>query len=194
MIGQLPKTLQVNGKAYEIRSDFRNILRIFQALSAEELSDSEKAYIFLKRLYVDADSFRKADLEEAYKQAMWFVECGNQKEDRPSPRLVNWEKDEQLIFPEINKVAGTEVRELPYMHWWTFMGYFQAVDRDGLWGYVLMIRQKRAKHKKLEKAEKEFYTANKNLCSVHEVKYRSANDILDSFFGPPPASAKGGED
>lgn len=193
MIGQLPKTLTVNGREYEIRPDFRNILRIFQALNSDELSDSEKAYVFLKRLYVEAGTFTKADIEEAYQQAVWFVECGGQHEDKPSPRLVNWEKDEQLIFPEINKVAGKEVRELEYLHWWTFMGYFQAVDRDGLWGYVLLIRQKRAKHKQLDKAEKEFFTANRNLCSVNPVKYRSGNDILDSFFGPPPASAKGGE-
>ena len=189
MLGQLPQALEIQGKKYAINADFRNILRIFQAFSDEKLSDQEKAYIFLRRLYKDFPSIPLKDYQEAYDRAIWFMQCGVENKDKPQPKIMNWEKDEQLIFPEINKVAGTEVRSLPFLHWWTFMGYFQAVDRDGLWGYVLLIRQKRAKHKPLDKAEKEFYSANKNLCAINPIKYRSGNDILDSFFGP----SEGGE-
>lgn len=50
------------------------------------------------------------------------------------------------------------------------MGYFQSVDKEDLLSMVLSIRQKKAKGKKLEKWEKEFYTNNKNLCSYKQVK------------------------
>ncbi len=42
MLGQLPTTLQINGKKYEIRTDYRNVLRIFEAFADKELTDKEK--------------------------------------------------------------------------------------------------------------------------------------------------------
>lgn len=167
MIGLLPQTLKVCNKDYAIRSDFRNILTIIMAYNDKDLSNEEKVFVCLHRIYVDLDQMPK-DKETyaaAIKAATEFIEC-RMSDGKPSPKVVNWEKDEQLIFPAINKVAGTEVRALQYMHWWTFLGYFQAIDRDDLWGVVLTIRQKKAMHKKLEKHEQEFFAANRDLCSV----------------------------
>ena len=45
MLGQLPTTLQINGKKYEIRTDYRNVLRIFEAFADKELTDKEKMII-----------------------------------------------------------------------------------------------------------------------------------------------------
>lgn len=49
-----------------------------------------------------------------------------------------------------------EVRALPYLHWWTFLGYYQSVDHDGLFGFVLTIRQKKTRGKKLENTSRSF--------------------------------------
>ena len=52
MLGQLPTTLQINGKKYEIRTDYRNVLRIFEAFADKELTDKEKMIICLQRMFV----------------------------------------------------------------------------------------------------------------------------------------------
>ena len=133
---------------------------------------------------MDLDSIPKDEktYTEAIKAASEFIEC-RLSNDKPSPKVVNWEKDEQLIFPAINKAAGMEVRAVPFLHWWTFLGYFQAIDRDDLWGMVLTIRQKRAKGKKLEKYEKEFLTANRELCSVEYLKDKQTpEDQMKAIF------------
>lgn len=173
MIGQLPQTLNVCGKDYAIRSDYRNILRIVSAYNDKTLSDREKIYVCLSRLYKDLQKIPKdeATYAAAYRAATEFLEC-RLSSDKPSPKVVNWEKDEQLIFPAINKVAGMEVRSVPYLHWWTFLGYFQSIDREDLWGFVLTIRQKKATGKKLEKHEKEFYSANYELCCLDKKEDR----------------------
>ena len=163
--GTLPKELTVNGRTYSIDTDYRNVLQIILALNDDSLKDREKAHICIWRLYDAPKSIPRDDYEAAYKAASDFISAGMAGGDK-NPRVVNWLKDENLIFPEVNKVAGTEVRALPYLHWWTFLGYFQAVDKDGIWGAVLTIRQKRAKGKKLEKYEKEFAKANADLCSM----------------------------
>ena len=192
MLGTLPKTLNVNGVDYKIRTDYRDILRIFSAFNDQELNDNEKAYVLMKQIYIEMEKIPKSAFRAAYEAAFNFIEC-HVKEDRPSPKIVNWEKDEQLIFPAINKVAGCEVRALEYLHWWTFLGYFQGIDRDDTWGFVLTIRQKKAKHKKLEKYESEFYNANRSLCDVETVHNdtKRAEDALESIFND---LLKGGAD
>ncbi len=184
MLGQLPTSLEIRGVKYDIRSDYRNILRIISAFDAKDLRDSEKALVCLRRMYVDFDAIPRDAYEEAYKAAVAFIECGMHSDDGRNPKVVEWDKDAQLIFAAINKVAGHEVRADPYMHWWTFLGYFQNVDRDDLWGFVLTIRQKRAKGKKLEQYETEFFNANRSMCEIGERRDRKqeAIDYMEALY------------
>ena len=182
MLGMLPQTLKINGSEYKIRSDYRDILQIIAAFGDKELTDEEKAYVCMRRLFVAMNTIPKADYVDAYKAAIDFIEC-HISDKKPSPKVVNWEKDEQLIFPAINKVAGMEVRAVPYMHWWTFLGYFQGIDREDIRGFILTIRQKKAKGKKLEKYEKEFLHANRDLCEVEfRENVETAEDSLAKMF------------
>ena len=183
MIGALPTSLEVGGQDWEIRSDYRIILRIFEAMEDEELTDSEKLYVALDLMYVDFEHMTKNLYQEAYEKASKFMECHDRTDDKKNPRLINWEKDEHMIFPAINTVAGCEVRAVEYMHWWTFMGYFESVDNESLWSFVLSIRQKKAQGKKLEKYEQDFYKKNMALCDVKNPQERnSAEDALAEMF------------
>ena len=183
MIGALPTSLEVGGKNWEIRSDYRNILRIFEALEDKELTDSDKLYITLVRIYVDFEHMTKDMYQEAYEKASKFMECHDRTDDKGNPKLINWEKDEHMIFPAINAVAGCEVRAVEYMHWWTFLGYFESVDNESLWSFVLSIRQKKARGKKLEKYEQDFYKKNIALCDVKKPEeHKKAEDALNDMF------------
>ena len=53
MIGRLPVSLPVNGKDMGIRTDFRDILVIMQALGDPELSELEKGIVMLTVLFFD---------------------------------------------------------------------------------------------------------------------------------------------
>lgn len=183
MLGQLPRTLTVNNRQYNIRTDFRDVLKIIAAYNDPGLLDREKVYVCMKNIFVDFADIPSDFYQEAYNAAVRFIEGGIPNNGGKNPKVVNWVKDEHLIFPEINKVAGYEVRETKYLHWWSFLGYFQAVDRDGLWGAVLSIRHKRATGKSLETHEKEFFRANRALCSVEEVAPRqSPEDELAAIY------------
>jgi len=182
MLGRLPRTLNVCGREYEIRSDFRNVLRIIAAYNDKDLPDREKVFVCLSIIFKAVNTIPREHFPEAFKAASDFIEF-RLSEDKPSPKVVNWEKDEQILFPAINKVAGREVRSMPYLHWWSFLGYFQAVDREDLWGMVLTIRQKKAKGKKLEKYEKEFLTANRDLCALeYKEDRKTPEDQLQAIF------------
>ncbi|MBE5957744.1 MAG: hypothetical protein E7254_02630 [Lachnospiraceae bacterium] len=165
MIGRLPTKVAVGDIEWDIRTDYRDILTIFCAFNDPELNTEEKVIVCLTIFYIDFDKLNPSLYKEAYERAIWFFNQGKNQEDKHSPKLLDWEQDESLIFSEVNKVAGMEVRNLEYMHWWTFMGYYMGIG-EGLFSEVLNIRSKKAKNKKLEKHEKEFYAQNKSLIDL----------------------------
>lgn len=167
MIGDLPTSLTIAGKVYAIRTDYRDILTIISAFNDPDLEDAEKLFACLYILYKNIGGMPKECYEEAYEKAIWFIDCGEKPKEGKQPRLMDWEQDERILFPAINSVAGFEVRSRKYIHWWTFMGYFMEI-RDGVFSQVLSVRQKKAKGKKLEKWEQEFWRTNKDLCQLQE--------------------------
>lgn len=166
MVNYLPKTVIINDAEYAVRTNFKDILTILAAFNDPDLTDSEKAYICLFIFYKDFLALPEKDYEEAFKEALKFIDVGDEPSDRkgkPPPRTMDWEQDEAVLFPSINKVAGFETRQKKYIHWWTFIGYYMEIT-DGTYSTVLSLRQKKAKGKKLEKWESEFWNANKSLC------------------------------
>jgi hypothetical protein len=164
MIGELPKTLNIGGWDYAIRTDYRVALTIFQAYNDPDLSETQKSFVCLNCLFEEPPD----DVTEALEKAAWFLDGGNSIKLKSLPvKTIDWEQDESLLFPEINKSAGTEVRLLSYLHWWTFLGYFATMG-EGLYSQILNIRQKRARSKKLEKWEYEFLNTHKEMIIIHE--------------------------
>lgn len=172
MIGELPTAFEIGGKAYCIRSDYRVALIVCQAFNDPDLSDKEKCEVCLRCLYPDILSMPEEHLQEAAEKAYWFMGGGNVTQGKQDFQSFDWEQDEALIFPAVNKVAGFEVRNVAYMHWWTFLGYFYEVG-EGVFSTVVSIRYKLKKHKKLENYERDFYRQNKAMIDL-EVKLSEA--------------------
>lgn len=185
MIGELPKSLSVNNIEYDIRSDFRDILKIVCAFNDPELENEEKIYVCLCILYEDFDSIPKSDYEAAFKAALDFIDAGAKGDNKKSPRTMDWEQDENIMFPALNKVAGFETRTADYVHWWTFIGYYMEIS-EGVFSTVLSLRGKKAKNKKLEKWEREYWQANKDICVLKPkltAEEQEAKDRLNAMLG-----------
>lgn len=127
-----------------------------------ELDEWYKAELTVRMLIPDWKKISVEDLEEACQKVCEFIDCGQKDDGKKKPRLIDWEQDAELIVPAVNKAAGMEIRAASHLHWWTFFSFFMEID-EGLLSTVLNIRQKKAKHKKLEKWEKQFCSENKEL-------------------------------
>lgn len=183
MFWELPTSLDVAGRAYDIDSDFRTILRVLAAYGDPELSDAEKRYVCLANVYIDFEDIPAANLQEAYEAAVRFIDNGQEQEER-GPRAMDWKQDAPLIFPAVNRVAGFEARSAKYIHWFTFLGYFMEI-KDGVFSTVVRLRQKKNKRQKLDKAEREFWDSNRKICEL-PVKLSAAEqaeyDRLNKLF------------
>lgn len=167
MLFDLPKALDIGGKSWEIRTDYRDILTIIQAIDDPDLSNNEKIFVCLTIMYVDFDDMPETLYEEAFKAAIRFIDRNNDDDNKlHGKKNMDWEQDAQLLFPAVNHVAGFEVRSVEYMHWWTFIGYFMEIS-DGVYSTVLSLRSKKNKGKKLEKWEQQWWKENLSICKLN---------------------------
>ena len=164
MIFDLPVALEVGGEPWRINTDFRDVLRVLTAFEDPDLEDSEKAYICLQNLYPDLKDMPGTRYQAALDAAIDFIDQGR-RDDAHGPRTMDWTQDAPLIFPAVNRVAGREVRAVAYLHWWTFLGYFMEI-KDSTYATVLGLRSKKARGKKLEKEEKEYWAHNRAICEI----------------------------
>lgn len=179
MIGTLPEKLTVGDTEYGIRSDYRNVLQVFEAFYDQELEHGEKwivaIYLLLEAFTCADDVYEAAedgfDVNEAVRQIIWFISAGQEPGDKKELPTYDWAQDEQMIFSAVNKVAGKETRELEYLHWWTFLGYFNEVG-EGTLSFIVGIRSKLNKRKKLEKHEREFLNKNPDMVRLEKRKTR----------------------
>ena len=163
---EIPISIKIEDRDYHIRNngDYRVILDCFRALEDVELDARERLLAALIIFYEDfnspSDVFESDDLEELVKEMYNFFNCGQETSGtKTNHRLIDWEKDSQLICSAVNKVANTEIRAVPYIHWWTFMGYYTAIG-ESLLSTIIRIRDKIVTGKKLEKYERAYRVEN----------------------------------
>lgn len=191
MIGKLPKVLEVGGVEYRINPSCRRVLRAFEAFQDPELEPFEKWMVAICLLFKDFKCVGDLEeaacngfsLEEAQKQVVWFVSAGQPDRKILEMPVFDWKKDEHMIFSAVNKVAGKEVRgkrEWKKMHWWTFLGYFNEVG-EGTFSFIVGIRNKLNKGKKLEKHEKEFLSHNKELVLMKKPLTKEEQEQEDAY-------------
>lgn len=163
---EIPTSIELDGRQFPIRNsgDFRVILDCFQALGDIELDARERLLAALIIFYEDLNTIEDVealpDLEKATEEMYKFFNCGKINVTAPSPgKLVDWELDSQLISSAVNKVCGFEIRSAPYIHWWTFMGYYTAIG-ECPFSTIVGIRNKMLRGKKLEKYEQQYKREN----------------------------------
>lgn len=163
----LPTSLEIGGVGYSIRYNWRAVLDILMAYNDPDLDPEAQTMVMLQILYPAWYRIPPEHIEEAIRKGCDFIDAGQKDDGKPKPKMIDWEQDASIIIPEINKVAGREIRLSPDIHWWTFLGWFMGIG-DGLLASVLHIRQKKAKGQKLEKWEQEFYNENQALCDLKQ--------------------------
>lgn len=180
MSWKLPTSLTIGGVVFCIRTDYRAVLDILMAFNDPDLPDYARTQVMIEILYENWKDIPTDRYQEAAEKACWFIDCGGEQDKRRRPKMIDWEQDADLIAPAINKVAGIgDIRSLPYLHWWTFMGYFMEIG-EGLLSSVLNIRYKRSHNKKLEKWERDFYRENRKIIDFRVRLSEEEQAIVDA--------------
>lgn len=189
---ELPTTVTVNDTIYTIQNngDYRMVLDCFQVLNDVTLTENERILACLLIFYEDFNkiedvlSLGSDVLKSLIDNAFLFFNCGQaHTSGETNYKTLDWEQDAQLISSAVNKVAGKEIRAEQYLHWWTFMGYFNAIGESAL-ATVVGIRSKIAKGKKLEKYENEFRRDNPQYFNIdlRTLKQKEEDELINQIW------------
>lgn len=176
----LPTQAVFGDKTYRLNTDYRDILEIFSYLNDPDLPEYLRWQIALALFY--EEPVEEGHLQQAADYLASFL-SGGQQQSASGVRLLDWEQDADMIVSDVNRVAGREIRSLPYLHWWTFLSFFHAIGQGQL-STVVAIRDKLARGKKLEDWEKSFYRENKHRVDLpkpysrQELQHRQRLQLL----------------
>lgn len=177
----LPTKLEIDGKEFDIRSDFRAILDILSAFEDVNLTTEEKTIVMLKILYPKYDEIE--DMQTAIEKACWFIDGGTEYENKDNQKpVMSWEQDFKLIIAPINKVLGYECRAKEYVHWWTFLSAYNEIG-ESTYSTVTSIRSKRNKGKKLEKWEKDFLREHREIVVLQNRYTDEEKELMKEILG-----------
>lgn len=182
MMYELPTTIEINGAEYAIRSDYRAVLDICAALNDAELNEQDRALVVLTIFYPDFAQMPPDHYDEAIRKCFWFINCGAAEQSRKTPKLMDWEQDFPFIIAPVNRVLGSEARAMAYLHWWTFIAAYYEIG-DCTFAQIVRVRERRAKGKRLDQADREWYRNNRRLVDLKTTYTEREEEVLSAWLG-----------
>ena len=167
----LPESVTTSNTEYKVRSSFRDCLRILLAYEDNELTNQEKMEVLLSIFVIVPD-----DIEEAVRQANWFLNGGEESKESEGPRVYSFAKDAAMIFAAFKQVHGIDLTTAD-LHWWQFVALFQAViaNQDSAFGSLVTLRY-RLKTGKATKEERDAARRIPDLIDIPDVDTRSLEE------------------
>ena len=165
----LPTKVNINGKDFAIRErcNYSVVLDVISVLNDDELDDRQKMFCALFIFYEKSNEIK--DTKTAITEMFKIINVGEieeESEKEEKPKLLDWEYDFSQLAPPISRVLGYSLRdENNFTHWWDFVGAFHEIG-ECTFNTIASIRSKRAKGKKLDNWEQEFYRDNKKLIDL----------------------------
>ena len=144
-------------------SDYRDVLELLRWLNGQAdpaLDQSERWYVAMRLFYPEFAALPQPLWPDATQFLTEFLAAGRREQPRPGPALMDWQQDAPLIAAGISRAAGQDVRTLPYLHWWSFLAWFDAIG-EGSFATVVAIRDKLRRGKRLENWELDFYRTHR---------------------------------
>lgn len=173
LVDALPEAIEIGGRAYAIRSDFRTALRILMAFEDNELANLEKQLVLLENLYRE----RPDNLPQAFAAGVRFLNMGDAGQDEevePGARVYSFSKDANLIFAAFRQTHGIDLATAD-LHWWTFLALFMDLGSETAFCNLVALRR-RVKTGKATKEEWQTARAMGQVFDLPEVDTRSLTE------------------
>lgn len=148
---ELPVSVDIGSKKYEIDADFRTIMNIEGIIFGKEVTEDQKNFAkemmqeveinekdaITNAKYYDAlkifykDSIPD-DLEEAIEKMLWFYSCGKEEtsKTKTKKKVISFEHDFDYINAGFMQDYKIDLFEVDFLHWWKFMSLFSALHDD----------------------------------------------------------------
>lgn len=164
-----PDQAEVNGKRYEIRTNFRTSI-LFELMMQDNSLDARTKVRKGMELYYPVIP---DDLNAAVDAALWFYRCGREETTiqkrmaarRGKNQIYSFEHDAGLIYAAFLLAYDIDLQDIGYMHWWKFRFLFNSLPKDCEFMRAMEYRSIDIGDK-MTKEQKEFYKRMKLLYAL----------------------------
>lgn len=167
---RLPTTVEIDGKAHEVNSDFRTVIRLEQLMLNEQMDESEKLTQMLFLFYKKID-FPLYALEQALEGIVFFYRCGQESNSNEKQRvqrgapIYSFEHDAPYIYAAFLSQYGVDLTQVTDLHWWQFKAMFDSLSDTTQFirivGYRSMVITR-----DMSPQQKEFYERMKRVYAL----------------------------
>ncbi len=159
----LPETVEVQGEAYSIWTDFRDWIAFEMMLLDDDVTDLEKLSLMLAWYKAEIPQ----DAQAAVDALLTFFNGGSE----PSPgargdgkRVYDYAQDAELIYAAFRQAYGIDLAKDP-LHWWEFRALMSGIPESTRMAAVMGIRA--ADTSVMSAAEKKHYTRLQELYALN---------------------------
>ena len=177
---KFPTRARVNGKVYELNTDFRVGLKIMQAFEDKQLLDFEKQIVMVALLFKEIPSA----FEAAVKAAIKFLDCGHEPSGHIGGRVYSFTRDADYIYSAFLQTYGVNLQTAE-MHWWQFCAMFGDLSPDTTFESMRTLRD-RHNRGKLTKDEREVWFRMRDMLDLEiepaDAETRAARENFDRLL------------
>lgn len=178
---RLPTKAEIDGKEYDLETDFRSCLTIIMAYEDPELTDQEKVMIMLELLYKEIPE----NIQEASRLAVKFLDCGEEQKSesgaQEAGRLYSFKKDAKYIYSAIKQSHGVDLEDIDYLHWWKFSYMFLDLKEECFLNRLIHLRRQKNMGK-LTKEERELYHKIRDIVDLPEPMTQDDKNTAEEFM------------
>lgn len=166
---EYPEQAKINGKRYEIRTNFRTSI-LFELMMQDGSLDARTKVRKGLELYYPVIP---EDISAAVDAALWFYRCGREETTqqkrmatrRGKSQIYSFEHDAGRIYAAFLQAYGMDLQDIPYMHWWRFRFLFESLPKDCEFVRAMEYRSVDI-HDKMSKEQKDWYKKMKRIYAL----------------------------
>ena len=184
LLDLVPTTVDIDGKDYEINSNFRNGILFEVMMQDHELTDVDKIIQALDLYYPVLPN----NIPEAIEKMLWFYRCGydiNELNRRGAgsgkkDQVYSFEFDADYIYAAFLDQYNIDLQDIEYLHWWKFKAMFKSLKEDN--EFVKIMGYRSMDLSKVEdKKMKEHYRKLKRMYKIPEQISDSEKEKMDKL-------------
>lgn len=137
-----PETAEVNGRTYQVATDYRIALAYIRLQESDDMTDQDKAVMALSMFY--GPQVQIEDMEALAEHLRWFLRRGKEEDAQEGSHgdpVFDIQVDAGRIFAAFLQAYRINLRKVR-MHWWIFLELLDALPQGTHLADVIEIRQR----------------------------------------------------
>ena len=142
---EYPEQAEIDGKLYDINTDYRYALECFKIIDNNSISDIERAIAVVSVLFGREDENGEIvnipeNLEKALEKAAIFLSCGKEKKNiKETKKDMDFEYDKEFIQASFMSDYNIDISSVN-MHFWKFCSLISGLTEDSILNRVRDLR------------------------------------------------------